>query len=58
MHEQHSYMCDHIWDNQPVRENEKFFLLLRYLLRRVKLPPSKYEANPTLHLRERYASFF
>ena len=52
------FICDRIWENQLVSEkNKNLFLLLCYLLRRAKMPPSKFEANPTLRLRVRRASF-
>ena len=41
-------ICDH-WENQSV--------LHFYLLRRAKMPSSKFEANPNLHLRVRHVSF-
>ena len=50
--------CDRTWENQPVSEKNKFlFLLLWCLLRRAKMPPSKFEANPTLRRGVKSASF-
>ena len=39
-------ICDRVWENQPVSEKNKF--LFCCLLRRAKMPPSKFKANPTL----------
>ena len=50
--------CDRIWENQPDSEKNKFlFLLFWSLLRRAKMPPSKFEANPTLRRGVKSASF-
>ena len=44
-------ICDHIWENQLVSEKNKI------LFYGVKMLSSKFEANLTLHLRVRRASF-
>ena len=48
------YIYDQISEKQPVIKKN---VLLCYLLCRVKMPPSKLEANPTLSVRVRHASF-
>ena len=51
-------ICDCIWENQLVSEKNKvLFYCFFYLSRRAKMPLSKLEANPTLRLRVRHASF-
>ena len=51
-------MCDYIWENQPVSvETISFFLLLCSLLCCMKMPLSKFEANSSLNLRIKRASF-
>ena len=45
-------------ETNQLREKEISFLLLCYLFCRAKMPPSKFEANPTLRLRVKRSSLF